>query len=75
MEEYLSVQDAARRRNVSPATIYKAIHEGRLKAVRMLGRFAILPADIDAFEAASYAGVKRAVKTRGVPRKQKSGKP
>ena len=70
MEEFLSVQEAATRKGVSQATIYKAIQEKRLPATRLLGRFALKPMDIDAYEPGTYAGVQRATKTRGVPRKK-----
>jgi excisionase family DNA binding protein len=65
MEDYISVREAAERRQVSQTAIYKAIREGRLQATRILGRLALRASDIDAYEFGSYAGVQRARKPRG----------
>ena len=64
MNEYVSVRDAAQRKGVSTATIYKAIEERRLPATQMLGRWALLTSDVEAFAPGSYAGVKRATISR-----------
>jgi excisionase family DNA binding protein len=74
MEEYISVLEAAERRQVSLTAIYKAIREGRLNATRILGRLALRTSDIDACEFGSYAGVQRARKRRGPTARKVDGK-
>lgn len=64
-DELLTPQEAAQRKGVSVATIYKAISDGRLPARRILHRLALSPVDVDAFEAGSYAGIKRTNIRRG----------
>jgi excisionase family DNA binding protein len=49
-EELLTVEEAAARRGLKPPSIYKAVHEGRLPARRVLGRIAIRAADVDAYQ-------------------------
>lgn len=63
--------EAAKRKGVSPATIYRAVREKRLPSTEVLGRIGIRPADLDAFEAGSYGGVKRATVRRGPGRRRK----
>jgi excisionase family DNA binding protein len=63
--ELLTPQEAARIKGVSVTTIYRAINEGRLPSQRVLGRLAVSPADVEAFEPGSYAGIRRTVIPRG----------
>lgn len=69
MDEFLTTKDAAQLKGVSIATIYKAIEEKRLPSTRVLGRIAIKPADLEAYEPGSYGGVERTRKRRG-PKKR-----
>lgn len=71
-EELLTPAEAAKRKGVAPATIYRAVNDGRLACVRILGRIGIRPADLDGFDAASYGGVQRAKKRRGPGRPRKA---
>lgn len=72
MNEFLSVKQAAQRKQVTESAVYKAINAGRLHATRVLGRFALMPADVDACDFGSYAGVKRTSIPRGPNRKKEA---
>ncbi|HZO87317.1 MAG TPA: helix-turn-helix domain-containing protein [Chthonomonadaceae bacterium] len=54
MEEYLSVQEAAALKAVSVSAVYRAIREGRLPAIMILGRKAIKVDDIKNFDFGTY---------------------
>ncbi|BDI29373.1 hypothetical protein CCAX7_14240 [Capsulimonas corticalis] len=70
LAQLITPKEAAKLKEVSVATIYKAVKEGRLKAVWPVGAMAFLLADLDVWQPASYRGVQRAVVTRGIPRKK-----
>ncbi|MEO7716335.1 MAG: helix-turn-helix domain-containing protein [Capsulimonas sp.] len=70
LEQLITPARAAEIKQVSKATIYKAVKENRLRAVYAAGAMAFLQADLDAWQPASYGGVKRAVVTRGTPKKE-----
>lgn len=72
MNEFLSVKQAAERKQVTESAVYKAINAGRLRATRVLNRFALTPADVDACDFGSYAGVQRTRIPRG-PNRKKEG--
>lgn len=71
-EQYISAQEAATRKGVAVPTIYAAVRRGEIPAYRFMGRVALLPADVDAFQPASYGENQRTKKPRGPgrPRKQ-----
>lgn len=73
MDDYLTAREAAERKGVSVPTVYRAIERGVLPAVRVLGRVALRPADVEAYEPGSYGGVKRTVRRRGPGRGAKPG--
>ena len=50
----MSVQDAAKLAGVSVAAVYKACREGRLAYKTILGRKAILPADLQSCQWGTY---------------------
>lgn len=54
--ELLTVQEAATLKGVTRAAIYAAIKEGRLPHRKMLGRFALLKADVVAWIPSPYQG-------------------
>ena len=66
IEDLLSVPEAAARRGVAVTTIYEAVKRGALPARRVLGRIGLIAPDVDAWEPATYGGVVRAKKTRGI---------
>ena len=70
-EEYISVQEAASRKNVAATTIYEAVKRGEIPAHRFMGRVALKPSDVDAFQPGSYGGVERTRKKRGPIKKVK----
>lgn len=55
MSDPIELADAAERLGVHYQTAYRWVREGRLPAVRVRGRYQILPADIDALVAAREA--------------------
>lgn len=56
---------------VAATTIYEAIKRGEIPATDVLGRIGLRPADVDAFQAATYGGVTRARRRRGPQKKDK----
>jgi excisionase family DNA binding protein len=64
MEVFLSVKQAAQRKEVSVSAIYKAIHDGRLPFTRVGTGFALKPSDLDSCEFGSYGLIKRTNKVR-----------
>jgi len=57
--EIYSVQQAARRKQVSVSTVYKAMRDGKLPSVSVLGRKGIRLTDIDAWSPAAHGGARR----------------
>ena len=55
----MTVTQAAGVKAVSPSTIWRAVREGRLPAVRVLGRIGIRPADLEAWKAGSTDKIRR----------------
>jgi len=51
---YLTPKEAAEKKGVSVAAIYKAIERGQLSSERVLNRVAVRTADIDAWQPAGY---------------------
>jgi excisionase family DNA binding protein len=54
--ELVSVTEAADRRGVTRHAIYKALREGRLSSVTVLGKTALKVADVDAWESGGHGG-------------------
>lgn len=54
--EYLTVAEAAERKNVTPAAIYRAVQEGRLAYVILFGRRVLRASDVAAWESAGHGG-------------------
>ena len=54
----LTVEQVARDLGISPATVYKAVREGRLFSVRVLGRVLIRREDAARFQPASHGGAR-----------------
>ena len=71
MDQYITVKEAATRKNVTESTIYRAIREQRLAATTVLGRIALRPEDVDACEFGSYLANKRTIKPRGIRTRRK----
>ena len=63
--EYLTPKEAAERKGVALATIYKAIERGNLPSYRVLGRVAVKASDVDAYTPGSYGDAQRATVRRG----------
>ena len=74
MEEYVTPKQAAERKGVSVQAIYRAIERGELPSVEILGRKALLPADVENYKPGSYGGVERTRKRRGPIKKTGLGK-
>lgn len=55
-EKLLTVEEAAKAKGVSASAIRKAIAQNRLPATRMLGRIALIEAEVLRYEPQSYAG-------------------
>jgi excisionase family DNA binding protein len=75
-ENYLTISDAAERRGVSIAAVYKAIREERISKEKILGRVVVKKDEIDAYPFGSYTPketgekIVRAHKERGPGRKR-----
>lgn len=75
-EQLLTVGEAAEVLGKKPPTLYEAIQTGHLPSRRVLGRIALLPADVIAYgERTAGVGTKggrpkNAPKKRGRPRKE-----
>ncbi len=70
--EYLTVAEAAGRRGVTPAAIYRAVSEGRLAYARIFGRRVLRVSDVDAWQSAGHGGRRPG---QGRPPKTKSETP
>jgi excisionase family DNA binding protein len=70
VDEYITVKEAAARKDVTESAISKAIRENRLPATSILGRVALRPEDVDRYEFGSYGEHKRTSKPRGTGRKK-----
>jgi excisionase family DNA binding protein len=55
-EELITPQEAARRKGVTAATVYKACREGKLPYTEVLNRFALKPSDVDAWQPQGWGG-------------------
>lgn len=60
--EYITPEQAAERAGVSRQSIYTAIRRGKLKSEKILGRVAVLPADVDACDFAPPNGQRAGIK-------------
>jgi excisionase family DNA binding protein len=72
--DYITVREAAARKGVSVPAIYRAIERGALPSAHVLGRVALRPADVDAYEPGSYGGKTRARRKRGPTKGAKSAR-
>ena len=63
--EYLTPKEAAERKGVALASIYKAIERGALPSERVLERVVIPILAVDAYEPGSYGETRRTYKKRG----------
>ena len=48
--QLVTVKDAAREKGISREAIYRAIHDGRLKTRKVLGKIGVLRSSLDAYE-------------------------
>jgi excisionase family DNA binding protein len=75
-EDYLTIGEAAARRGVSVATVYKAVRETRISKETILGRVVVKKDEVDAYPFGSYtpketgAKIVRTTKKRGPGRKR-----
>lgn len=70
--DYLTPKEAAERKGVALASIYKAIERGALTTTKIMGRIALAAPVVDAYEPGSYGEAKRAYKKRGPGRPSSS---
>lgn len=65
----LTVPEAAQMKGVSRSAIYGAITDGRLPAVRVLGRLALKEADVQAWQPVKYANRpgRKGGRPKGIP--------
>jgi excisionase family DNA binding protein len=63
--EYLTVAEVAELKKVSVSAVYKALRDGRLPQVDVLGRSLIPHDSALSYEPGSYGSEKRNYKTRG----------
>lgn len=56
--EFLSVQDVARRVGVTTAAVYARIEQGRIPEHRILNRYAVSVADVNAWIAERHAAAR-----------------
>jgi excisionase family DNA binding protein len=63
--QYLTPREAAERKGVAVASIYKAIERGQIPSVRVLGRVALRVGDVEAYQPGSYGENKRDYRPRG----------
>nr|WP_309686481.1 helix-turn-helix domain-containing protein [Armatimonas sp.] len=63
--EYLTVAEVAELKKVSISAVYKALRDGRLPQVDVLGRSLIPRESVSSYEPGSYGSEKRNHKTRG----------
>ena len=73
--EYLTVAEVADLKGVSTSAIYKAMREGRLDSVDVLGRSLIPRSSALAYEPGSYGESKRSHKKRGPGRPSSAANP
>lgn len=71
VEEYITPKQAAERKGVSLAAIYRAIERGALPSTEVLGRKGLRPADVASYQPGSYGGVERSRRRRGPLKKDK----
>lgn len=69
-QEYVSGSELARSVGVNRAAVYNAVREGRLPAVRVMGRTLIPLADAQAYQPTGRGGLRSG---SGRPRKAKGG--
>lgn len=55
-EDLLTPVQAARRKGVTHTTVYKAMQRGALAYVKLLGHYALRPADVDAWTPDTHGG-------------------
>jgi hypothetical protein len=63
--EYLTTDEVAVLKGTKATAVTRAIRGGRLKAIRLLGRWLILPADADAWTPGTWGDVARMKKKGG----------
>ena len=72
-EDYISITEAARRRNVSRGTIYNAIRDKKITSVEFAGRVAVLADDVATLEVYPPPDQRKGITFpggRGRPKKQ-----
>ena len=72
---FITPRQAAQRKGVSVPAIYKAIERGEIASADVLGRKALRPADVDAYQPGSYGGVTRTRRRRGPTKSEKNNAP
>jgi excisionase family DNA binding protein len=69
----LTPPQVAKRRGCARGTVYRAILQGRLPSVRVLGRLGVWQRDADAWPLATWGGIVRARVPRGRSARQVKG--